>query len=120
MGADAIDSVLLYHTKNYQGTTTFSLSIFTALPLYHTKNYQGTTTTAPYSEKRKQLYHTKNYQGTTTPFPKKIQGIQLYHTKNYLAGAAFSSAQASDGSEKCRFSACFTRTDERIPTENGG
>ena len=66
------------------------------------------------------LYHTKNYQGTTTPFPKKIQGIQLYHTKNYLAGAAFSSAQASDGSEKCRFSACFTRTDERIPTENGG
>ena len=89
---------LLYHTKNYQGTTTFRRSLLLLLLLYHTKNYQG----------------------TTTPFPKKIQGIQLYHTKNYLAGAAFSSAQASDGSEKCRFSACFTRTDERIPTENGG
>ena len=88
--------------------------------LYHTKNYQGTTTCVACSASIGRLYHTKNYQGTTTPFPKKIQGIQLYHTKNYLAGAAFSSAQASDGSEKCRFSACFTRTDERIPTENGG
>ena len=88
--------------------------------LYHTKNYQGTTTPHTFLRPASQLYHTKNYQGTTTPFPKKIQGIQLYHTKNYLAGAAFSSAQASDGSEKCRFSACFTRTDERIPTENGG
>ena len=88
--------------------------------LYHTKNYQGTTTQRFYHGHHDRLYHTKNYQGTTTPFPKKIQGIQLYHTKNYLAGAAFSSAQASDGSEKCRFSACFTRTDERIPTENGG
>ena len=66
------------------------------------------------------LYHTKNYQGTTTyPYYNPNRAL-LYHTKNYLAGAAFSSAQASDGSEKCRFSACFTRTDERIPTENGG
>ena len=94
--------------------------IFAMISLYHTKNYQGTTTISKRRENYYRLYHTKNYQGTTTPFPKKIQGIQLYHTKNYLAGAAFSSAQASDGSEKCRFSACFTRTDERIPTENGG
>ncbi len=94
----SLDELTLYHTKNYQGTTTLGAMIFAMISLYHTKNYQG----------------------TTTPFPKKIQGIQLYHTKNYLAGAAFSSAQASDGSEKCRFSACFTRTDERIPTENGG
>ena len=97
-----------------------SFHLFINIPLYHTKNYQGTTTTLPTRTARRVLYHTKNYQGTTTPFPKKIQGIQLYHTKNYLAGAAFSSAQASDGLEKCRFSACFTRTDERIPTENGG
>lgn len=66
------------------------------------------------------LYHTKNYQGTTTTGIIILLLILLYHTKNYLAGAAFSSAQASDGLEKCRFSACFTRTDERIPTENGG
>lgn len=31
---------------------------------------------------------------------------------------AFKSAQASDGSEKCRFSACFIRTEERILAEN--
>ena len=67
-----------------------------------------------------ELYHTKNYQGTTTRSRSGKNARSLYHTKNYLAGAAFSSAQASDGSEKCRFSACFTRTDERIPTENGG
>ena len=66
------------------------------------------------------LYHTKNYQGTTTYGTSVVENLILYHTKNYLAGAAFNSAQASDGSEKCRFSACFTRTDERIPTENGG
>ncbi len=116
----SLDELTLYHTKNYQGTTTLGAMIFAMISLYHTKNYQGTTTISKRRENYYRLYHTKNYQGTTTPFPKKIQGIQLYHTKNYLAGAAFSSAQASDGSEKCRFSACFTRTDERIPTENGG
>ena len=89
-------------------------------PLYHTKNYQGTTTKPLCLPIARQLYHTKNYQGTTTyPYYNPNRAL-LYHTKNYLAGAAFSSAQASDGSEKCRFSACFTRTDERIPTENGG
>ena len=34
--------------------------------LYHTKNYQGTTTTAVVGAITKLLYHTKNYQGTTT------------------------------------------------------
>ena len=35
--------------------------------LYHTKNYQGTTTSCPHLDGARQLYHTKNYQGTTTP-----------------------------------------------------
>ena len=34
--------------------------------LYHTKNYQGTTTHSPEKRKWSRLYHTKNYQGTTT------------------------------------------------------
>ena len=34
----------LYHTKNYQGTTTCYLPCVHLLTLYHTKNYQGTTT----------------------------------------------------------------------------
>ena len=35
---------LLYHTKNYQGTTTLFVVMLLLLTLYHTKNYQGTTT----------------------------------------------------------------------------
>ena len=34
----------LYHTKNYQGTTTMAFDMYHPNPLYHTKNYQGTTT----------------------------------------------------------------------------
>ena len=34
--------------------------------LYHTKNYQGTTTERTAPSQIKTLYHTKNYQGTTT------------------------------------------------------
>ena len=37
---------LLYHTKNYQGTTTWDKIELEADGLYHTKNYQGTTTSA--------------------------------------------------------------------------
>ena len=36
---------LLYHTKNYQGTTTKVMVKSYGYILYHTKNYQGTTTT---------------------------------------------------------------------------
>ena len=36
------------------------------LQLYHTKNYQGTTTWTGKTALRWLLYHTKNYQGTTT------------------------------------------------------
>ena len=39
-----MDSVLLYHTKNYQGTTTRGVQLVGVGVLYHTKNYQGTTT----------------------------------------------------------------------------
>ena len=35
---------LLYHTKNYQGTTTYYKRYLLQKALYHTKNYQGTTT----------------------------------------------------------------------------
>ena len=57
---------LLYHTKNYQGTTTpSSISVYCPV-LYHTKNYQGTTTWEDSSASVVGLYHTKNYQGTTT------------------------------------------------------
>ena len=34
----------LYHTKDYQGTTTSGTFDFTRILLYHTKDYQGTTT----------------------------------------------------------------------------
>ena len=34
----------LYHTKNYQGTTTIMTVTAADIILYHTKNYQGTTT----------------------------------------------------------------------------
>ena len=40
---NALD-VTLYHTKNYQGTTTPNAADYSAVLLYHTKNYQGTTT----------------------------------------------------------------------------
>ena len=36
--------LILYHTKNYQGTTTETVVIVENSLLYHTKNYQGTTT----------------------------------------------------------------------------
>ena len=36
--------IQLYHTKNYQGTTTYPLCGMPSHSLYHTKNYQGTTT----------------------------------------------------------------------------
>ena len=63
--SDFSDS-LLYHTKNYQGTTTLQMVKHENALLYHTKNYQGTTTVATTVLKTDVLYHTKNYQGTTT------------------------------------------------------
>ena len=57
---------LLYHTKNYQGTTTLEQLRQKDIQLYHTKNYQGTTTKRGCDPKKLELYHTKNYQGTTT------------------------------------------------------
>ena len=57
---------LLYHTKNYQGTTTKIDELYLMKRLYHTKNYQGTTTLRIYRALHDILYHTKNYQGTTT------------------------------------------------------
>ena len=57
---------LLYHTKNYQGTTTQEGLELAGDGLYHTKNYQGTTTYILIPFKIMSLYHTKNYQGTTT------------------------------------------------------
>ena len=35
---------LLYHTKDYQGTTTMAIIYISLGALYHTKDYQGTTT----------------------------------------------------------------------------
>ena len=56
-------SFRFFERKVAQG---IALSDFSGSLLYHTKNYQGTTTRGrPYC-KRVQLYHTKNYQGTTT------------------------------------------------------
>ena len=74
---------LLYHTKNYQGTTTtVPLTVMWAI-LYHTKNYQGTTTCLYSSCSCFSLYHTKNYQGTTTIVAMFTAFSLLYHTKNY-------------------------------------
>ena len=56
----------LYHTKNYQGTTTHTRYRNMNFSLYHTKNYQGTTTPGRAAGVQHILYHTKNYQGTTT------------------------------------------------------
>ena len=58
--------ISLYHTKNYQGTTTIQGTTLNPAELYHTKNYQGTTTAPAGTPPKDQLYHTKNYQGTTT------------------------------------------------------
>ena len=73
----------LYHTKNYQGTTTRSQRTEASRTLYHTKNYQGTTTFVVGIVGNGGLYHTKNYQGTTTTSPMYDAGCELYHTKNY-------------------------------------
>ena len=96
---------LLYHTKNYEGTTTDLPAGGLYKPLYHTKNYEGTTTSGIMIHPVLQLYHTKNYEGTTTeryqclinhiiiPYQelrgnyngmfKRLLSARLYHTKNY-------------------------------------
>ena len=56
-------SFRFFERKVAQG---IALSDFSGSLLYHTKNYQGTTTSVTTDEKMKKLYHTKNYQGTTT------------------------------------------------------
>ena len=68
MDGVAPEALKLYHTKNYQGTTTLKADIQKLNVLYHTKNYQGTTTKEVTSAEAYGLYHTKNYQGTTTPW----------------------------------------------------
>ena len=73
----------LYHTKNYQGTTTAWIRSRFSCILYHTKNYQGTTTAFVGDDGQEVLYHTKNYQGTTTSYPTTACRWKLYHTKNY-------------------------------------
>ena len=74
---------LLYHTKDYQGTTTLDAALVDLLRLYHTKDYQGTTTLGSEFLMRKPLYHTKDYQGTTTSGTFDFTRILLYHTKDY-------------------------------------
>ena len=58
---------LLYHSRNLQGTTTASDSLYSQLSLYHSRNLQGTTTLRKKSLKKLRLYHSRNLQGTTTP-----------------------------------------------------
>ena len=97
---------LLYHTKNYQGTTTSACRCPRWRTLYHTKNYQGTTTIGekatryaeiiPYQE----LPGNYNLHDTIAPWmiyytiPRTTRELQracvpvtpvfgLYHTKNY-------------------------------------
>ncbi len=48
MAQDQCKQGILYHTKNYQGTTTQPVDPVTVGALYHTKNYQGTTTRQVY------------------------------------------------------------------------
>ena len=74
---------LLYHTKNYQGTTTSVVAISSRTALYHTKNHQGTTTTRWCCVMVSGLYHTKNHQGTTTAGRRGLLHTALYHTKNH-------------------------------------
>ena len=66
MSLSGSQTTLLYHTKNYQGTTTDAAHSLGQRLLYHTKNYQGTTTASAKLYPLPALYHTKNYQGTTT------------------------------------------------------
>ena len=56
-------SFRFFERKVAQG---IALSDFSGSLLYHTKNYQGTTTSCAGSTRAFGLYHTKNYQGTTT------------------------------------------------------
>lgn len=72
---------LLYHTKNYQGTTTSKPGLLTTVRLYHTKNYQGATTQSYNNLPQYTLYHTKNCQGTTTRQGLLRQSEALYHTR---------------------------------------
>ena len=83
MQAAVSTKAVLYHTKNYQGTTTQHCRPRQASALYHTKNYQGTTTTLTKLISGCSLYHTKNYQGTTTSAHNSSNITTLYHTKNY-------------------------------------
>ena len=74
---------LLYHTKDYQGTTTAVAESIADALLYHTRNYQGTTTQSYNNLPQYTLYHTKSYQGTTTNALLELVPFSLYHTKNY-------------------------------------
>ena len=56
-------SFRFFERKVAQGN---ALSDFSGSLLYHTKNYQGTTTESFIKDHMIELYHTKNYQGTTT------------------------------------------------------
>ena len=56
-------SFRFFERKVAQG---IALSDFSGSLLYHTKNYQGTTTDNRKMAMTNELYHTKNYQGTTT------------------------------------------------------
>ena len=72
--------LLLYHTKNNQGTTTACDMYNAFFSLYHTKNNQGTTTLWVSDNTLGKLYHTKNNQGTTrSPY----FTLLLYHTINH-------------------------------------
>ena len=73
-------SFRFFERKVAQG---IALSDFSGSLLYHTKNYQGTTTVIGNAKGQRQLYHTKNYQGTTTDNRKMAMTNELYHTKNY-------------------------------------
>ena len=112
---------ILYHTKNYQGTTTLHgmhsrylyIIPYQELPgnynqgrprgygvpeLYHPKNYQGTTTQQRRHRPAGAIIHTKNYQGTTTAANSSSLGMRLYHTKNYqgtTTSATFSLSRLS-------------------------
>ena len=56
-------SFRFFERKVAQG---IALSDFSGSLLYHTKNYQGTTTLGRTVSRKPLLYHTNNYQGTTT------------------------------------------------------
>ncbi len=96
----------LYHTKNYQGTTTGicrsayppGIIPYQELPGNYNKSlgFQTPLGIIPYQELPGNyngrggdgdmllgLYHTKNYQGTTTGKTAGLSVSRLYHTKNY-------------------------------------